>query len=168
MRLGKRLARERLSAIYVSPRERTLETARSIGHETGVPVHAEASIDEIDLGRWTGVLLSELDSDPVWQTWNRCRSLARPPDGESIWEVQARVARFIEALAVEPVDRRVCLVSHGDVIKVALCHGLGLPIDFHNRIEVSPGSVSVIVAGGWGMKVHTLNEVPYNDELDPG
>lgn len=162
-RLGKRLAWERLDAIYASPRQRTVETAQSIARETGALMQTEPAIDEIDLGSWTGASLSELGADPLWKAWNGRRSLMRPPGGEAMWEVQARVLRFIEGFVYGSDDRRICLVSHGDVIKAVLCHGLGLPIDLHDRFEVSPGSVSVLVMGCWGIKVHALNEVPYND-----
>ena len=57
-------------------------------------------------------------------------------------------------------DAAVIAVSHADVIKAALCHALGLSLDHHHRLEVSPGSISTIVGGPWGMKVHGVNELP--------
>jgi broad specificity phosphatase PhoE len=49
-------------------------------------------------------------------------------------------------------------VTHADVIKALVAHVLGFSLDQHDRLEVSPASVSVLVAGDWGAKVLSLNE----------
>ena len=75
-------------------------------------------------------------------------------------DVQTRIATWLSHTFVsQPDGAAVAAVSHADVIKAALCHALGLSLDHHGRFEVSPGSVSTIVGGAWGMKVHSLNEV---------
>jgi probable phosphoglycerate mutase len=51
-------------------------------------------------------------------------------------------------------------VSHSDVIKAALAFVLGLSIDHHDRLEIDPGSISIIQTGDWGLKVLRINEVP--------
>ena len=52
----------------------------------------------------------------------------------------------------------VVLFSHGDPIKSILAHALGMPLDNLDRLEISPASVSVLVAGEWGMRVFSVNE----------
>jgi probable phosphoglycerate mutase len=44
----------------------------------------------------------------------------------------------------------VVAVTHADVIKVAVSHYLGQPLDLFNRIAVAPASVTVVdlLAGG--------------------
>jgi probable phosphoglycerate mutase len=49
-------------------------------------------------------------------------------------------------------------VSHGDVIKAALLHYLGLSIDAYDRFDIDPASISTIAVGSWGSKILSLNE----------
>lgn len=158
-RTAERLAGENLSALYVSPMDRARETAEPIAAATGLEPRQEPDINEIDFGAWSGKRFEELHGDPQWDVWNRDRSHARAPGGEAIWEVQSRAVRWIERIVAEHPEQAVCAVSHGDVIKSLLCHALGLSLDFTQRFEVSPASVSVIAAGDWGLKVHSINEV---------
>jgi broad specificity phosphatase PhoE len=158
--VARRLAGERITALYASPMRRAEETAAPIGRALTLQVQKVDALDEIDLGQWTGALLEDLDHAPEWAWWNNARGQHRPPGGESMLEVQARVARWLEDLAQRHAGKAVAAVSHADVIKAALCHALGLCLDHHGRIEISPGSISAIVTAPWGLKVHSINEVP--------
>ena len=51
-------------------------------------------------------------------------------------------------------------VSHSDVIKAVLAFALGMPLDLLNRLEVSPGSRSVLVLGGDFARVEAVNLTP--------
>ncbi|WP_394889267.1 histidine phosphatase family protein [Mesorhizobium sp. AaZ16] len=159
-RLGQRLRRERFDAIHASPRERTQETAIAIAGAYGLTeIHANPALDEIDFGEWSGRAFEELASDPDWQRWNEDRSRARAPGGETMIEVQARVMSCIEALAKQHRGGAVVLVSHADVIKAAVCHFLGLPVQGCFRFDIAPASITTIVTGDWGGKVLGLNEI---------
>lgn len=159
-RLGERMARERFDAIVASPRERTRQTADAIAEaRSGMSVETAEALDEVDFGTWSGSDFAALDADPLWRRWNMVRSLTRTPGGETMLEVQRRVLTLIEELGELHGEGAVVLVSHGDVIKAAVCHVLGLPIDAWPRFEIGPASITTIVIGDWGAKVLTLNEV---------
>ncbi|RUV33129.1 hypothetical protein EOD29_32465, partial [Mesorhizobium sp. M1A.T.Ca.IN.004.03.1.1] len=51
---------------------------------------------------------------------------------------------IIETLARRGNDRRLALVSHADVIKAAVSHVLGLPIDAWPRFDIAPASVTTV------------------------
>jgi len=154
------LARHRFAAVLSSPLERAVETAAAIAasQALAVEVEVEEDLNELDLGAWAGLRFEDLRGDPAWNLWNSARSHARPPGGETMTEAQARTARCIEGLHRRYAGRTVALVSHADVIKAALCHALGLSVDFHARFEIAPASRSVLIAGEWGLKVHSINE----------
>ncbi|RAI45090.1 histidine phosphatase family protein [Rhodoplanes roseus] len=156
--LAERLARESLTAVHASPRERAQETAHPIAATTGRPVTIAPDLDEIDVGEWTGRSFDEMSDDPRWQAWNSARASARTPGGESMREVQDRVVRLLGRLSAVHPDGRIAAVSHGDVIRAALLHYLGLGLDAYDRIEVSPAGVSTVVVGPWGAKILSLNE----------
>jgi probable phosphoglycerate mutase len=52
-------------------------------------------------------------------------------------------------------------VSHADVIKAAVALTLGLSMRFHDRFEISPGSITTLAAGSDGLRLLALNEVPH-------
>ena len=159
-RAAERLKAEKIAALYVSPLQRAMETADPIAGALGLKrIEAEA-LNEIDVGEWTGARFEDLRHHPAWEPWNRDRSQHRAPGGESMLEVQARVARWLADVAERRPDEHVAAVCHSDVIKAGLCYALGLSLDHHSRIEISPGSISVVLAGAWGLKVHSVNEVP--------
>jgi probable phosphoglycerate mutase len=158
--LAERLAREPIDAVYASPLERTVSTAEPIAEALGLPLQLSDNLLEVDYGDWTGAGFTDLDGHPEWRAWNEQRASALPPSGEGMAQVQMRVGRFINEAVQHHPEQRIVAVSHGDVIKAALMAGLSLPLDEHHRIEVSPGSLSIVVAGEWGLKVHSMNEVP--------
>jgi broad specificity phosphatase PhoE len=65
--------------------------------------------------------------------------------------------RLIERLCSLHPDQTVALVSHGDVIKAALTHYLGVSLDLSQRIEISPASVSIVRIAPYGPEVLLIN-----------
>jgi probable phosphoglycerate mutase len=153
-----RLAREEIAALYSSPMERTRQTADALSAATGLPVEIDEELTEVDYGEWSGARFEALAGDPRWAAWNADRGGARAPGGETLAEVQARMRRFVERVRRRHPDQRIAAVSHGDPIRSILAYAIGAPIAGIDRMEVSPASVSVLVAGDWGMKVFSLNE----------
>jgi broad specificity phosphatase PhoE len=159
-RLAARLKREGVTALQASPQQRAQETAAPTAQATGIPLETAPAMDELDLGEWTGQSFDELRADPRFAHWNTARSHARPPGGESMAEVQERVARHLAQTCTRAPDGRVVIFSHADVIRAALFHYLGLSLDRHERLEISPAGISMLALGAWGAKVLMVNEVP--------
>jgi broad specificity phosphatase PhoE len=53
----------------------------------------------------------------------------------------------------------VAMVTHCDVIRAVIAAILGLSLDHILRFDVAPASVSRLVAGEWGARVVSINEV---------
>jgi broad specificity phosphatase PhoE len=155
---GRRLAALQPLRIFSSPLERARQTADIIAEETGCPLEDAEALQEIDCGRWTGKAFEELHGDPRWKDWNEARSVTRPPAGEMMVEVQARVVGYLERLRALYQSARLVLVSHSDVIKTAILFHLGMSLDLFSRIEIAPGSISTLIVGDWGAKLVALNE----------
>jgi broad specificity phosphatase PhoE len=155
---GRRLAALQPLLILSSPLERARGTAVIIGQETGCPVEDAPALQEIDCGEWTGKAFEDLHKDPHWKDWNDARSVTRPPGGEMMIEVQARVVKYLESLRCLYERARLVLVSHSDVIKAAILFHIGMSLDLFSRIEVAPGSISTMIVGNGGAKLVSLNE----------
>lgn len=160
--LAECLSSQRLTSVLSSPLERAIETATPIAERQNLPLTVEPALNELDLGTWSGKRFAELHGDPAWDLWNRARSHGRPTPGESpgesMAEAQLRIAALLDRLRRAHPGGTLALVSHGDIIKAALAHAMGLPLDFYGRFEISPASRSVVIAGDWGLKVHSINE----------
>lgn len=156
--LADRLGHLSVAALYCSPVERTRQTAGPLAERWGVPVQPDDALTELDFGDFAGRALDDLRPRDDWKRWNAYRSGTRTPGGESMVEVQARVVGRMMRLREHHGDgAAVALVSHGDVIRAALAHALGVPIDLFQRLEVSLASVSVVAVGDYGPWVLCVN-----------
>ena len=155
--VAERLGSVKLDAIYSSPILRTVETARAIAARHDLDVTMRKGIGEVEYGTWTDRSLKSLARTKLWTTLQRFPSSARFPEGESLREVQSRALAELERLRAEHPRQTVCLVSHGDVIRLLAAHYLGVHIDLFQRIHIGPASVSVISVGDQGPMVLTLN-----------
>lgn len=156
-RLGERLAGERIDRVLCSPLERTRETADAIAAACGLCAEPVAALVEIDMGEWTGRAMAELDGDPAWDAWNARRGTARIPGGETMAETQARIVGALGDVAHRASGQTIAVVSHADMIRAAVAHVLGLPLDNLLRFDIAPASVTRIVWGDWGARLTTLN-----------
>jgi probable phosphoglycerate mutase len=156
-RLAGRLGGVKLEAVVSSPLERAIETAAAIADGRGLTVESRAAFAEFEVGEWTGSAFSDLERSPTWQRFNRVRSVARAPGGESMLDVQQRAIAALLQLQRERSGGTIAVVSHGDVIRAVLQYVLGMPIDFLHRIEIVPASVSVLDLGDDEPRVLQVN-----------
>ncbi len=157
-RLSERLADAPIERIYCSPIERTLETAAPLASRLRLEIEVKEAFTEVDFGDWTGGAIQELGTIPKWRQFNLFRSGSRIPGGEMLVEVQSRMVAEMEKLRELLPDSTVAIVSHGDVIKSALAHYAGIPLDLFLRIEISPASVSIISVDDHGPRILCVND----------
>ncbi len=117
-----------IAAIYSSPLKRTLETAKIIASQLGLPLRPLDGLIDIDFGNWQGLSAEEAaeqDSE-LYNTWLEFPHRVRFPRGESLADVRQRVLAAVDGIAAEHGGQTVILVSHMVVCKVLLCAMLGL------------------------------------------
>jgi probable phosphomutase (TIGR03848 family) len=157
-RLAERLVALPIAAIYSSPLERTMQTAKPLASRFNLPVEVSEGFAEIDFGEWTGKRFADLAADPRWRAWNSFRSSSPLPNGGLMLEVQSRAVAALQCLCRQHPDQVVAIVSHSDVIKAVIAYYLGVPLDLFQRMEISPASVSILVVHGWGAQVLRVND----------
>jgi probable phosphoglycerate mutase len=143
-RLAVRLSGHRISAIYTSPLQRAIETAKPLAdrlHLTVRPCHALA---ELDYGAWQDQTFEDLEAQPEWVVFNQRKSVGRAPGGESLLDVQVRMLRCTERIRDTHPDETIAIVSHAEPIRVFVAHCLGIALDLVLRLEISPASVSSV------------------------
>jgi broad specificity phosphatase PhoE len=142
--LARDLARRPICRVQSSPQRRARETAEPIARALGLPVAIAPKMDELDMGRWTGVSFQKLSSSPHWETWNSKRGSTRPPGGESMRDVQRRVLDHLATIEREHPDEEIVIVSHAEPIRAAVLHYRGLPLDAFAQVRIDPGSITVL------------------------
>ena len=166
--LVERLHGVRIDAIYSSPIDRALATAAPLARSRTLPIRQRDEFAEIDYGEWTGASIEDLRGDPRWRAWNEFRSGHRVPGGESMVEVQTRAVGGVLGLVEQHGDDAcIAVFSHGDVIKAALAHFTGVPLDLFRRLEVSTASVTAMVIAELGAHVLFVNDVARPSSLLP-
>lgn len=118
------LARDFQPAIVVaSPYARARETAEIIAGALSLDLEIEADIHEQWLGDLRGHPYDVVGRDPAF---DRTRPWEwRPQGGESLVDVQRRVAPVFERLARAHAGREVVMVSHGGVMFALWAHVVG-------------------------------------------
>jgi probable phosphoglycerate mutase len=157
-RIADRFGSSAIAAIYSSPLERAVETAMPLAQKLGLPVKTHDGLIEVGVGSWTGKTFNDLAGDPRWARFNTLRSSTRAPNGELMVEIQARMVDCMEQWRIAHPGQTIALFSHADVIKAALLLYAGMPIDFTNRLQVYPGSVSVLTIDDTSAQVLRLND----------
>ncbi|MFG3347618.1 histidine phosphatase family protein [Streptomyces sp. NPDC048018] len=115
-----------------SPSARCAETAGLLGHPE---VPAEPALAGCSMGRWRGRGLDELGaSEPESVAAWLSDPAAAPHGGESLRELRARVAGWMDAL--EPGT--VVAVAEPDVIRAGVAHALGAAEAVFWRLDVRP------------------------------
>ena len=148
---------DNVTAVYASPMERTLETAKPIASAFGLKVQRNRGLIEADFGKWTGRKLSDLRKLSDWEIVQKNPSLFRFPDGESFIELQSRMVETITRFSDKHRGEIVIAVSHADTIKAFLTAMLGTPLDLFQRLHISPCSVSPVILGNGSPFVLAVN-----------
>jgi probable phosphoglycerate mutase len=143
-----------------SPLCRAVDTAELLG--LGLPVVVDERWIEVDYGEFECQPLGDIPAD-VWQKWQRDRDF-RPVDGESLTEVDVRIAAACGELfasdgsGARRRDGDVVIVSHVTPIKAAVAWALGTP-DLYWRLYLRTASVTRISWNRDAPILHGFNEV---------
>lgn len=158
--LAKRLAPLDLDRAIASDLCRARETAEIVVAERGLAVDVSPALRELSLGAWEGLTSEEIarDHPEARADWVRSPSVARPPGGETLSEVQVRVARELDALARRHAGQTVLVVSHGYAILTYVCHVLGLPLDGFRNLWIDPTGLTEVRYKGERRSLRRLND----------
>lgn len=144
-----RLARESVAAIYASDLPRTLATAEPIAAAHGLPVALAPAIREASFGAYEGFTHAELverHGELVRRWWTDPLALA-PPGGETLLELQARVAVFLHTVADRHAGETVIVVGHGGSVRAAVIEVLGMDARRFRSLRMDNASLTIIESG---------------------
>jgi probable phosphoglycerate mutase len=145
--LARRLASEKISAVYCSPLGRTMETATILAEPHGLPLVPRDGLREISHGRWEGLTRHEVETSfpDEYSAWEADPFTFAPKDGESGVGVLARALPVIREIVVAHAGQKVLVVSHKATLRILLSSLLGFDArGYRDRLDQSPACLNVI------------------------
>jgi alpha-ribazole phosphatase/probable phosphoglycerate mutase len=160
-----RLAAEVLAPLGVmrlcsSPVVRAQQTAAMLDERLHIGIEEVADLREVGYGSWEGKQFNDIRGERAAQQVFQNPLHAVFPKGESLLGVQQRGVRFMESIRYSDAGGPMVLVSHGDTIRTALAHYLGLAFNDYRRINIDNGALSVVELCGQQSRVKAVNFVP--------
>ena len=132
-----------LDHIYCSPLVRCRRTLEIL--DLASPASFVAELREIDFGFWEGMRLDEIRTrypDQIDQ-WKEQKQAFCFPGGDCIGQFSKRVTNWFDGLLTTEAER-VLVVGHGGVIRIGLCHLLGIGLDRLFSFAVDEAAVSKV------------------------
>ena len=144
--LSRRLADEPIRAIYASPLDRTMETARILSAPHQLSVTPEPGFLEINHGVWEGLtrLEAETGFGGMYEKWEGDPYNFAPEGGETGLAVTARAMPALLRVVAAHAGGIVCVVSHKATIRLILSAILGFDARrYRDHLDLNPASLSI-------------------------
>jgi broad specificity phosphatase PhoE len=126
--LAREAAQREWAALWCSPLERALQTARIVGAAIGIEPHPDARFAETDTGEWTGRSFDEMEAeDPAgFACFMRADPAWAFPGGESYVQQGDRIQAGLAD--VRAGAQPALVVCHRGVMRLAITHARGEPL----------------------------------------
>ena len=134
--------------LLCGPQARTRQTAGLFGHDAVV----EDALRDADFGRWKGQDVGRLAGNGLeaWLT----NSASAPHGGESVDQVCARVAQWMQSLEAQP--GHIVAITHPFVIRAAMLYVMQFPLSMFYLIDVEPLAATELRFNGvWRLRLET-------------
>jgi broad specificity phosphatase PhoE len=157
--LAERVARFKPDALFSSPLERAMSTARPIAAATGLEIATLDDLREMNFGRWEGQSFRDIRANDAeaarrWMDDPDCAC----PGGESHNDVRVRMARALAAIAQAT---RPVIVTHGTALRIAATVLLDAPIAVARHLAQDNASLSIFVRRGERMVLKLWNDTSH-------
>jgi phosphoserine phosphatase len=112
--LAEQLKNHPLDLLYTSPLKRSAQTAEIAAQLLGIPLYMEARFMEIHQGDWQTRLRAEIEAlyPELFRRWETEPWQVSPPNGETLYQVQARVVAAVEEIKQKHPNDPVGIVTH--------------------------------------------------------
>lgn len=124
--------------VVTSPLKRCAEFAAELAARLDLPLETEEGLREIGFGAWEGLAPAQVaaaEPEALERFW-RDPAHHTPPGGESLDDFGRRVAASWRGLLQRHGGKRILLVCHGGVIRLAVAQALDMPLANLFRLDV--------------------------------
>jgi probable phosphoglycerate mutase len=161
---GKAYQQLEWKAAYVSPKRRTIATAKPLCDAVGLEMHLREGLQEIRYGEWenrTAEYVRENDVE-AYQHWLMEPAWNSPTGGETAFQVASRATLVITEIEETYPDGNVLVVSHKATLRILLCSLLGIDLGrYRDRLDMPAASVSIVKFGKYGPMLMSTGDRGY-------
>lgn len=151
------------SAVYCSPLSRCVRTADMLCEPFRLASIPHPGFNDIDYGGWTGMSVAETAARWPQEAacWKNTPQLLRLPGGDSLQDMLARAADALNVIVHTRVHGTLVIVTHDSVIRVLLCHALGLPLSAYWLFAPSPCGITRLAYAEGRFTAEAFNETQH-------
>jgi len=153
-----------IAAVYSSPLERAVGTARRIAEALDRPLRIRPALTERDYGAWEGLTTEEIVRrwPELYARFKEDPAAHTPPGGEACARVVRRVRAALLALARVHSEEAVAVVSHKTALRVFLAPLLGVALrDYNRELPMANAAVTLLRVEGTGARVIWYNRTSH-------
>ena len=123
-----------------------MKSAEIIAEPHGIKAVVIKDLRERNFGIWEGLTYTEIREryPGEFRSWADNPLKFSPIGGESTIEVRDRIIPAMEAILNSHRGEQIAIVAHGGVIRIMLCHILGISLENIFRIEQDHGAVNIV------------------------
>lgn len=160
-----------LDAVLSSPLVRAKDTAAPIAGSHGLPLTVVPDLAEVNFGKLEGMLLTE--AAPIYpdvlEAWHNHIADADFPGGENMRGVAVRARQVIRDILTAYPEKRVCIVTHGALIKFILAFIKDMPLEELDSVHyVNNASVTTVAYENGKFTVCAENQSDHMGDLVSG
>jgi len=148
-----------IDRVISSPLIRAKQTANAFG----LPVEVDPRFIELDYGDFDGMLQKDVPA-LTWKEWRRDNHF-RPPNGETLIELDLRVREALSELIDEARTSNIVVVSHVSPIKAAIAWTIGTDVGSCWRMLLDRASISRIEITENGPSMRGFNDTSHLETI---
>jgi len=148
-------------AVYVSPMQRTIDTAKPLCEAVSISMQLRDGLKEIDYGAWEGQTNEFVKQKypDTYMRWLAEPAWNPPTDGETSVQIASRAMTVIAEIQEKFATGNVLVVSHKATIRIMLCSLLGIDLGrYRDRIDVLVASISIVKFDEHGPLLEVLGD----------
>lgn len=132
--------------IITSPLKRCAEFAHELSQTHSLPIQIEPEFKEVSFGLWEGKTAEQLlnsEEKRIKEYWDDPINTT-PPQGENLLDFEKRIIARWKSMLDEYQGQHILLISHAGVMRIILCHILGMPLTELFKLDVGLAKASRI------------------------
>lgn len=142
------LKKYNVDSVYASDLSRAVKTAEKVAQPLGLEIQQDKRLREIDGGAWNGMTFEDIRGKYTEQFnfWKTDLSRAKPPNGETVFELQKRALEAIADICEIERGKTVLVATHRVLLRTVQCKWEKRELSDINKCEwLSNCSVSEVM-----------------------
>jgi broad specificity phosphatase PhoE len=136
----------KIDKIYASSALRTVQSARILSAVCGTDFEILQELSSRKVGIWSGLSFEEIEMKypKMLEAYHEHPDKYCPEGGETAIDYNKKVEKIINEIIEKNLNKRLIIVTHGEVIQAAVANALGIPLCNQFKVYIPTGSATQI------------------------